>query len=64
MHIVLYIIGGFMVVLGLGTLVVEDPGKGLIFTVILVLVALVAGVILRASDSTHRQQEPGNPEEP
>ena len=64
MHIVLYIIGGFMGVLGLGTLVVEDPGKGLIFTVILVLVALVAGVILRASDSTPRTRNPENPEEP
>lgn len=57
MHILLYIIGGFMMVLGLGTLVVQDPGKGLIFTVILMLAALVAGIILRASDSTPRNPE-------
>ncbi|MFZ5912821.1 MAG: hypothetical protein ACOY17_01230 [Pseudomonadota bacterium] len=57
MYIVLYIIGGFMMVLGLGTLVVQDPGKGLTFTIILILAALVTGIILRASDSTPRNPE-------
>lgn len=57
MHVLLYIIGGFMIVLGLGTLVVQDPGKGLTFTVILILAALVAGIILRASDSPPRNPE-------
>lgn len=50
MHMLLYIIGGFMMVLGLGSLVVQDPGKGLTFIVILVLVVLVAAAVVRADD--------------
>ncbi len=50
MHMLLYIIGGFMVVLGLGSLVVQDPGKGFTFIVILVLVVLVAAAVVRADD--------------
>ncbi len=50
MHMLLYIIGGFMMVLGLGSLVVQDPGKGLTFLIILVLVVLVAAAVVRADD--------------
>lgn len=50
MHILLYIIGGFMVVLGLSSLIVQDPGKGLTFIIILVLAALVAAAVVRADD--------------
>lgn len=52
MHTILYIVGGFMMVLGLGTLVVEDPGKGLGFIVILVLVAIAVATVVRADDRT------------
>ncbi len=52
MHMLLYIIGGFMMVLGLGSLVVQDPGKGLTLIVILVLVVLVAAAVVRADDRT------------
>lgn len=52
MHIMLYIIGGFMMVLGLGSLVVQDPGKGLVFIIILILVILVAAAVVRADDRT------------
>ena len=50
MHMLLHIIGGFMVVLGLGSLVVQDPGMGFTFIVILVLVVLVAAAVVRADD--------------
>lgn len=50
MHMLLYIIGGFMVVLGLGSLIVQDPGKGLTLIIILVLVVLVAAAVVRADD--------------
>ncbi|MDO9461278.1 MAG: hypothetical protein Q7N95_14380 [Alphaproteobacteria bacterium] len=52
MQILLYIIGGFMVVLGLGSLVVQDPGKGLTFVIILILAVLVAAAVVRADDGT------------
>lgn len=58
MHILLYIIGGFLVVLGLGSLVVQDPGKGLTFIVILILAVLVAAAVVRADDRT--PPGPGN----
>lgn len=50
MHMLLYIIGGFMMVLGLGSLVVQDPGKGLSFIIILVLAVLVAAAVVHADD--------------
>lgn len=50
MHMLLYIIGGFMMVLGLGSLVVQDPGKGLTFIIIMILVVLVAVAVVRADD--------------
>lgn len=50
MNKLLYIVGGSMMVLGLGSLVVQDPGKGLTFIVILVLVILVAAAVVRADD--------------
>ena len=50
MHLLLYIIGGFMMVLGLGTLVVQDPGKGFTFVVVLMLAILVAAAVVRADD--------------
>lgn len=50
MHTLLFIIGGFMMVLGLGTLIVQDPGKGLGFIFILVLVAIAVAMVVRADD--------------
>ena len=50
MNILLYIIGGFMMVLGLSTLVVQDPGKGLVFIFVLVLAIIVAAFVVRADD--------------
>ena len=50
MNILLYIIGGFMMVLGLSTLVVQDPGKGLVFIIVLVLAIIVAAFVVRADD--------------
>ncbi len=50
MHMLLYIIGGFMMVLGLGSLVVQDPGKGLSFIIILVIAVLVAAAVVHADD--------------
>ncbi|HEX4890048.1 MAG TPA: hypothetical protein VFW37_06740 [Alphaproteobacteria bacterium] len=50
MHKLLYIVGGSMMVLGLGSLVVQDPGKGLTFIVILILAILVAAAVVRADD--------------
>jgi len=41
-----------MVVLGLGSLVVQDPGKGLTFVIILILAVLVAAAVVRADDGT------------
>lgn len=52
MHMLLYIVGGAMMVLGLGSLVVQDPGKGLTFIIILILVVLVAAAVVRADDRT------------
>jgi len=56
MHMLLYIVGGFMMVLGLASLVVQDPGKGLTFIVILILAVLVAAAVVRADD---RSPPPG-----
>lgn len=50
MHILLYLIGGFMVVLGLGTLIAREPVTGLIFIGILVLAGVVAAALVRADD--------------
>ncbi len=50
MHMLLFIIGGFMMVLGLSSLVVQDPGKGLTFILVLVLVAVITAAIVRADD--------------
>jgi hypothetical protein len=52
MHMLLYIVGGAMMVLGLGSLVVQDPGKGLTFIIVLILVALLAAAVVRADDRT------------
>ena len=52
MHMLLYIVGGAMMVLGLGSLVVQDPGKGLIFIIVLILAVLVAAAVVRADDRT------------
>lgn len=50
MHMLLYIIGGFMMVLGLSSLVVQDPGKGLTFLVVLLLVVGITAMVVRAGD--------------
>lgn len=50
MHILLYLTGGFMVVLGIGSLIVSDPITGLIFIGILVLAVAVATALVRADD--------------
>jgi len=50
MHMLLYIIGGFMMVLGLSSLVVQDPGKGFALIVVLILCVLIAAAIVRADD--------------
>lgn len=50
MHMLLYIVGGFMMVLGLSSLVVQDPGKGLAFLVVLLLAIGVTAIVVRADD--------------
>ncbi|MEQ1888086.1 MAG: hypothetical protein ABL951_02765 [Alphaproteobacteria bacterium] len=50
MHMLLYIIGGFMMVLGLSSLVVQDPGKGLAFILVLILAIVIAAAVVRADD--------------
>jgi len=50
MNMLLYIVGGFMMVLGLSSLVVQDPGKGLVFIIVLVLAILIAAFVVRADD--------------
>ncbi len=50
MQMPLYIIGSFLLVLGLGTLVVQDPGKGLTFIVIIILVVAIVAFVVRAGD--------------
>lgn len=52
MRRLLYIIGGFMIVLGLSTLIVQDPGKGLTFLVILVLVVVITTALVRTDKKT------------
>ena len=50
MYIVLYIVGGFLLVFGLGTLIVQEPLTGLIFIAILVLVAVIVAALIRADE--------------
>lgn len=50
MHIILYLVGGFMVVLGLGSLIVRDPITGLVFIGILIIAVVVAAALVRADD--------------
>jgi hypothetical protein len=50
MHMLLYIFGGFMMVLGLSSLVVQDPGKGLAFLVVLLLAIGITAMVVRADD--------------
>lgn len=57
MNKLLYIVGGSMMVLGLGSLVVQDPGKGLTFIVILILAILVAAAVVRADDRSPPGEE-------
>lgn len=58
MHIILYLVGGFMVVLGLGSLIVRDPVTGLVFIGILVLAVVVAAALVRAEDRAPQEETP------
>ncbi len=58
MHITLYMVGCFMVVLGLGSLIVRDPVTGLIFIGILVIAVVVAAALVRADDQKPHKEDP------
>ena len=62
MYIVLYIVGGFLLVFGLGTLIVQEPLAGLIFLAILVLVAVIVAALIRADEQESSRS--GTDEEP
>lgn len=58
MYIVLYIVGGFLLVFGLSSLVVQKPITGLIFVGILVLVAIIASALVRADKQNPPDESP------
>lgn len=58
MYIILYIVGGFLLVFGLGSLVVQDPLTGLIFIGILVLVTVIASALIRADEQKPPDESP------